>query len=183
MSLSLKKQNRASGFTLIELLVVIAIIGILASVVLSSLSSARVKSRDARRLSDIKQIQLALELYFDANGNLYPPSTGTITTNCDMASPGVSDGLEQLVIKGYIPQVPRDPNSTTAAPVCYYYGTPAPSTVYHLGAKLEDVSNAAFNGDKDCDSTTANKCYTAADDKGGFDGTADATNRIYDVTP
>ena len=51
------------GFTLIELLVVIAIIGILASVVLASLNSARKKSRDARRVADIKQIQLALELY------------------------------------------------------------------------------------------------------------------------
>ncbi|PIZ56329.1 MAG: prepilin-type cleavage/methylation domain-containing protein, partial [Candidatus Tagabacteria bacterium CG_4_10_14_0_2_um_filter_40_13] len=52
------------GFTLIELLVVIAIIGILASVVLASLNSARKKSRDARRVADIKQIQLALEMFF-----------------------------------------------------------------------------------------------------------------------
>ena len=66
----LYKQNR--GFTLIELLVVIAIIGILSSVVLASLNTARQKSRDARRISDMKQIQLALELYFDANGNSYP---------------------------------------------------------------------------------------------------------------
>jgi prepilin-type N-terminal cleavage/methylation domain-containing protein len=51
------------GFTLIELLVVIAIIGLLSSIVLASLNSARVKSRDARRLEDLKQMANAVQLY------------------------------------------------------------------------------------------------------------------------
>lgn len=63
------------GFTLIELLVVIAMIGILASIVLVSLTSARVKSRDARRLTDIRSFQTALELYAINTGH-YP------YTNC-----------------------------------------------------------------------------------------------------
>ena len=67
------KTSYKKGFTLIELLVVIAIIGILSSIVLASLNSARKKGRDARRVADIKQIQLALELYYDANSN-YPTS-------------------------------------------------------------------------------------------------------------
>lgn len=62
------------AFTLIELLVVIAIIGILATVVIASLSSARVKARDARRLADIKTIQTALAMYYMENGS-YPVST------------------------------------------------------------------------------------------------------------
>jgi len=59
------------GFTLIELLVVIAIIGILASVVMASLNSARVKSRDARRMADLTQIRTAVEMYNLDHGH-YP---------------------------------------------------------------------------------------------------------------
>ena len=50
------------GFTLIELLVVIAIIGILSAVVLTSLNSSRDKAQDAKRVNDVKQVALALEL-------------------------------------------------------------------------------------------------------------------------
>lgn len=65
-----KTSNR--GFTLIELLVVIAIIGILSAVVLTSLSSAREKARDARRFSDMRELGKALELYNNDNNGKYP---------------------------------------------------------------------------------------------------------------
>ena len=61
------------AFTLIELLVVIAVIALLSTLSVVALSSARAKSRDARRLSDIKQIQTALEMYLDSSGT-YPAS-------------------------------------------------------------------------------------------------------------
>ncbi len=65
------------GFTLIELLVVIAIIGMLSTLAVVALNSARQKSRDSKRVTDIKQIQSALELYYnDKNG--YPYGTALV---------------------------------------------------------------------------------------------------------
>jgi len=69
----MSKKNK-SAFTLIELLVVIAIIGILATVSVIALQNARAKSRDAKRAGDIKQVQTALELFFNDN-NRYPTAT------------------------------------------------------------------------------------------------------------
>ncbi len=64
-------KPKQKGFTLIELLVVIAIIGILATLAVVALQQARSRARDSRRVADIKQIQTALELFFNENGR-YP---------------------------------------------------------------------------------------------------------------
>lgn len=58
-------MRHKKGFTLIELLVVIAIIGLLATIAIISLNNARQSSRDTRRISDMKQVQTAMELYFN----------------------------------------------------------------------------------------------------------------------
>lgn len=65
------KQVMKRGFTLIELLVVIAIIGILASVVLASLNTARDKGADAAIKSNINNARAQAELYYDTNSNSY----------------------------------------------------------------------------------------------------------------
>ncbi|MBI4215560.1 MAG: type II secretion system protein [Parcubacteria group bacterium] len=67
------------GFTLVELLIVVSIIGLLSTLSFVALGSARVKARDAKRLSDVRNIQSALELYFSDN-NAYPESDGVEVT-------------------------------------------------------------------------------------------------------
>ena len=85
----MKIKKSSAGFTLIELLVVIAIIGLLSSMATVSLNSARVKARDARRLADIRQLSLAVELAAaDSNVSDYASvlskckTAGTKTTGC-----------------------------------------------------------------------------------------------------
>ncbi len=72
-----KNKNVGGGFTLIELLVVVAIIGLLASIAVIALMQARQKSRDAKRIGDMTQMNNALELYF-ATYKGYPSQTSGI---------------------------------------------------------------------------------------------------------
>jgi prepilin-type N-terminal cleavage/methylation domain-containing protein len=69
-------KNKSAGFTLIELLVVIAIIGILASVVLASLNSARAKGADAAVKGGMANMAAQIELWYDNHGNTYGPTSG-----------------------------------------------------------------------------------------------------------
>ncbi len=116
------KQYR--GFTLIELLVVIAIIGLLSAVVFASLSTARMKSRDARRISDLDQIKTALELYYDDHG-YYPPSACGWNCNGYSYSYNSTWGALATQTAAYIPQLPTDPLNGTCAvwagPNCHSY--------------------------------------------------------------
>lgn len=68
----IRSREASAGFTLIELLVVVSIIGILATTGTVSYSSARSKARDAKRVSDSRQLQTAIEIYFEVNST-YPP--------------------------------------------------------------------------------------------------------------
>jgi prepilin-type N-terminal cleavage/methylation domain-containing protein len=114
-----------AGFTLIELLVVIAIIGLLSSVILASLNSARAKGRDAKRVADIHQIQLALELYYD-NNNKYPDSTvgntGWWRSQCAAWGPYAADQVIPGLVPMYMSSIPADPSmSVSANQNCYLY--------------------------------------------------------------
>jgi type II secretion system protein G len=100
----MRQLSSQRGFTLIELLVVIAIIGLLASIVLVSLNSARAKARDARRKADLRQLQMALELYYDKYGAyMYDTFNGWET--CDTTQ----NDIRKLVTEGFLAKIPCDP--------------------------------------------------------------------------
>ena len=172
------------GFTLIELLVVIAIIGILASIVLASLDSARKKGRDARRISDVKEIQLALELYYDAHG-VYPPSIPST-----------------LVSEGFISVMPTDPSNQASYSYAPYAATSGGTVCssYHLGASLETAGATTLLSDADVTTQSISGTETnptgkyicaisgASADFHGHDSapcaaSGDAGVACYDVTP
>ncbi|MDD5627201.1 MAG: type II secretion system protein [Patescibacteria group bacterium] len=105
-----KNRKFLTGFTLIELLVVIAVIGLLATIVMVSLNSARKKARDAERKSDLKQISLALEMYYDKY-NGYPNDT---FNGWESPCNTTTNDIGKLVTEGFIPKISCDPlNSTT----------------------------------------------------------------------
>ena len=111
------------GFTLIELLVVIAIIGLLATIVMVSVNSARAKARDAKRKGDMRSISLALEMYYDTNGN-YPSTGGAWWGVCvnggSRATSGASAYISGLT-PTYISVLPVDPNDDRTGWSGYIY--------------------------------------------------------------
>lgn len=118
----MRQRRRTKGFTLIELLVVIAIIGLLSSIVLASLNSARAKARDAKRASDLDSLRTALELYYSTN-NSYP---GPISYRSQCAGWNSLVSVPSDVIPGliptYLPQMPADPAMVIASNQnCYIY--------------------------------------------------------------
>jgi prepilin-type N-terminal cleavage/methylation domain-containing protein len=132
-NININIKNR--GFTLIEMLVVIAIIMILAGIVVTNFTSAKAKSRDAKRISDIAQIQLALEQYFD-RCNEYPSATGNqiyVSSTCK------SGGIDVKFSPDFISALPTPPSNNTNK-YEYYVNHSTEATDYVLYTVLEKIN-------------------------------------------
>ncbi len=117
------QAHSSEGFTLIELMVSIAIISILSAIIFASFTTARKQSRVAERVTDMKQVQAALEFYYAANRS-YPSTGGSgnwrgVCVNWgSYTANNTIPGLAPL----YIPVVPTDPQTDVANSLsCYLY--------------------------------------------------------------
>ena len=109
----------ARGFTLIEVLIVVAIIGILTAILVANYNDARKNSRDKIRKSELKEMQLALELYKSQN-NSYPASLDTL-------------------VPTFVPSVPLDPSGGS-----YVYSSNN-SSYKLMTANVESLYVASFS--------------------------------------
>ena len=121
------------GFTIIEMLIVVTIIAVLSGLILRGMGGALPKSRDAKRMGDLKNVQNMLEMYYNtSNPSTYPSAT-------------TWSGLESQLrsVLGNKIKLPQDPSGGTNT----YYYCPSPANVngtitgYILGAQLEITSS------------------------------------------
>ncbi|MFH1745312.1 MAG: type II secretion system protein [bacterium] len=145
-------MNNKKGFTLIELLVVIAIIGLLSTLAVVALNSARMKARDARRVGDVKQIQTALELYYNDNSG-YPAGSalalGVGATGClDQDGFDTAGACSGTVYMGQVPSypAPRTDGDCTTGIAGYTYNSPGAVSTYYLKYCLGGITGGVEAG-------------------------------------
>lgn len=123
------------GFTLLELLVVIAIIGLLSTLAVIALGSAREKARDSKRLTDIRDVRSGLELYYLEN-NAYPVSDVVVQLGTGGFACLNADGFNQPNCSDpFLTQIPLDPNGAA------YQYVSNDGTTYSIQATLEGEIN------------------------------------------
>lgn len=137
------KFSRKKGFTLIELLVVISIIGLLTSVILVALQSARLNARDIQRISDLRQIQNALQLYYVDHNGTYP-----LTSSTNNASNDWGPLFKAALVPTYISKLPVDPINDGSNPdvtlrYYYHFWNPSGSPIGNCTASSVVLGNLA----------------------------------------
>jgi len=162
---NIKKQDKTRGdsifvkrsFTLIELLVVVAIIGILAAFVTPSLTKARAKARDIRRVADLRSLSLALEMYYSDN-NHYPIwESDCIDEEEDNPLIVNTSSSPIFFTPKYISKAPKDPLPSKH---CYFYKSDNTGSKYKLAAYLELDKERAQNDGGNTTNTSIYEVYS-----------------------
>ncbi len=111
------------GFTFIELLVAISIVGVLMTIVVAGASATRKSARVAQRVSDMKKVQSALDLYY-ANNKSYPSTGGSASwhSTCSTWGSYTSSNVIPGLVPDYLSIMPNDPQTATGSNYnCYLY--------------------------------------------------------------
>jgi prepilin-type N-terminal cleavage/methylation domain-containing protein len=124
-----KINSKQKGFTLYELVVVAGIILLLTSIVLSRLDLSRAKGRDSQKITELKTLQTALELYqLEAGGYPQQPTNGPAKNSESNST--MSTTLQGIVTAGYLSAIPKPPKGISVLDGnIYYYQTADVSTV------------------------------------------------------
>lgn len=149
-------RKNEKGFTLIELLVVIAIIGLLSTLAVVALNSARQKSRDSKRVADIKQVQTALELFFADSADGYPAGSaltlgGTGAANLSSGA-DFDDTASGTTYMGLVPSAPTPADCTSGNDYVYTVGGTGNSSyaiTFCLGGTVGDLASGMHTATQD----------------------------------
>jgi prepilin-type N-terminal cleavage/methylation domain-containing protein len=137
ISYLVSRISTQKGFTIVELLVVIAIIALLNGILLNNFGSSKAKSRDAKRISDIGQLQLALTLYYDRCKQY--PARPLATGESNGCPVDTTTGQPVVTLGTYISQLPKDPS--TGLDYDYYTDTGSPQDfILHTTLEYPNVA-------------------------------------------
>jgi len=166
-------SNKKRAFTALELLIVIAIIGILISIALSGINFSRKRTRDNIRVSDIKNITLALQQYHDVCRQ-YP-------ADIYIDTPYSNNGCPQNINWGTFMNnnIPKDPSGSNYEYVSFQILSQSRCVGYHIGAIFEDSSHKAL--DTDDDQAVSNGGTCGGNDFDGNPPPGSTEDIMYDI--
>ena len=166
-------MNKNKGFTLIELLIVISIVAMLSSIILNYLGSARNKGNDTQKIQSLKQVLIAINLYYQDNG-YYAADTTALTTAA------VKNGN-----RPYIISVPTSIiyNGLTDSTGGNCSATPTTCSYYHIAIPLSENTNRILVNDANIKQLTGDAVVNGKSDDCIGPDTNPPPGKCYDITP